>query len=145
MKFKTIIFISINLYLIACHSLDDKTSAHMNPQKDAPTKKQLIIQREVDYILLDGAIKKNILGQISLYKIKDKCQIDNALINSEAITTYHYFFKNDELISSHTSTSDQSNKNLSGAIWSDPTDENTVKNFNKAKEMFSSAELDQCY
>lgn len=144
MNFKTIIFISIHICLIACHSLDDKKSAHMNPQKETPIKKHLIIQKEVNYILLDGAIKKNILGQLSVYKIKDECQIDNALIKSEGITTYHYIFKNGALISSHTSTSDQSNKNQNDAIWNDPTDENTIKNFNKAKEMFSSEELNQC-
>ena len=144
MKFKTIIFICISIFLIACHSLDDKKSAYMNPTKKFLNNKHLITQKEVNYILFDGAIKKNILGQLSLYKLKNECQIDNALINSEAITTYHYIFKNNKLTSSHSSAPNQWNRNITDVIWNDPNDENIVANFNKAKEMFSLEELHQC-
>lgn len=98
----------------------------------------------MNQILLDGAIKKNILGQLSLYKLKDECQIDNALSNSEAINTYNYISKNKTLISSHTSVPNQWNKNLTDVTWNDPTDKNTVENFNKAKQMFSREELQEC-
>lgn len=57
MKFNTIIFMSISIFLIACHSLDDKKSAYINPPKEVLNKKYLITQKEVNYILVLAPVK----------------------------------------------------------------------------------------
>lgn len=144
MKLKTITLLGISIALSACLSNDRVTTTHENPKKDSQTKQNLIAEKAINNITGD---EKSIpvLGKAILYKVKEGCQINHSFIYSTtSVVTYQYIFNKNKLISSYSTFPDEFDANKMNRIWNDADDKNIIDNFNKIKQVFSTAEISQC-
>ena len=126
-------------------NISAEPSTKLTSRVDSAVLKKLIAQQEVKYMLHDEHSVTNIPGKISLYKIKNGCELNNSFIYSKSeIVTYRYTFKSNQLISANSAHPNEYDPTKTIETWDDPSDDRIIELFNQAKDYFSSQDLLKC-